>query len=77
MIGTAPRNGKRSDLWNEGKSGSLGSPICCMGLRMDDPRDSQIKKGHTLADHQLGADLAHTHDGDADHDHDEIGRAHV
>ena len=25
---------------------------------------------HTLADHRLGADLAHSHDGDADHDHD-------
>lgn len=29
-------------------------------------------KGHTLADHQLGADLAHVHDGDADHDHDDF-----
>jgi ethanolamine utilization protein EutA len=28
------------------------------------------KGGHTLADHVLGADLAHVHDGDADHDHD-------
>jgi ethanolamine utilization protein EutA len=27
-------------------------------------------KSHTLADHSLGADLAHVHDGDADHDHD-------
>jgi ethanolamine utilization protein EutA len=26
-------------------------------------------KGHTIADHRLGADLAHVHDGD-DHDHD-------
>src|ERR1051325_3829913 len=25
---------------------------------------------HTLADHSLGIDLAHTHDGYADHDHD-------
>lgn len=29
-------------------------------------------KGHTVADHQLGADLAHVHDGDADHDHDDF-----
>src|SRR6266566_6701699 len=27
---------------------------------------------HTVADHRLGADLAHTHDGDADHDHDDF-----
>jgi ethanolamine utilization protein EutA len=27
---------------------------------------------HTLADHQLGADLAHVHDGEADHDHDDF-----
>jgi ethanolamine utilization protein EutA len=25
-----------------------------------------------LADHRLGSDLAHTHDGDADHDHDDF-----
>ena len=25
---------------------------------------------HTLADHSLGIDLEHTHDGYADHDHD-------
>ena len=29
---------------------------------------------HTLADHRLGADLAHIHDGDADHDHDDFER---
>jgi ethanolamine utilization protein EutA len=29
-------------------------------------------KAHTLADHRLGADLAHVHDGDADHDHDDF-----
>jgi ethanolamine utilization protein EutA len=28
------------------------------------------KPAHTLADHSLGIDLAHTHDGYADHDHD-------
>ncbi len=27
---------------------------------------------HTLADHKLGTDLAHSHDGDADHDHDDF-----
>jgi ethanolamine utilization protein EutA len=27
---------------------------------------------HTLTDHDLGAELAHTHDGDADHDHDDF-----
>jgi ethanolamine utilization protein EutA len=37
---------------------------------MDDPKDGP--KGHTLADHRLGADLAHVHDGDADHDHDDF-----
>jgi ethanolamine utilization protein EutA len=39
---------------------------------MDEPRESRDKTGHTLADHQLGADLAHTHDGNADHDHDDF-----
>src|ERR671936_477133 len=34
----------------------------------DDDRPNR----HTLADHKLGADLAHSHDGDADHDHDDI-----
>src|SRR5262245_57865978 len=28
--------------------------------------------GHTIADHRLGADLAHVHDGDADHEHDDF-----
>jgi ethanolamine utilization protein EutA len=28
------------------------------------------KPGHTLADHALGRDVVHAHDGDADHDHD-------
>jgi ethanolamine utilization protein EutA len=37
---------------------------------MDDPKDGP--KSHTLADHRLGADLAHVHDGDADHDHDDF-----
>jgi ethanolamine utilization protein EutA len=27
---------------------------------------------HTVADHRLGSDLAHVHDGDADHDHDDF-----
>src|SRR6202165_5556808 len=33
----------------------------------DEPND---KQSHTVADHSLGIDLAHTHDGYADHDHD-------
>jgi ethanolamine utilization protein EutA len=37
---------------------------------MDDPKDRP--KGHTLADHRLGADLTHVHGGDADHDHDDF-----
>src|SRR4051812_30650728 len=37
---------------------------------MADPDESS--KSHTLADHSLGADLAHVHDGDADHDHDDF-----
>src|SRR5581483_2119461 len=40
-----------------------------MGYPMSDPAD---RKPHTLADHRLGADLAHHRDGDADHDHDEL-----
>jgi len=32
--------------------------------------DEPKKPSHTLADHSLGIDLAHTHDGYADHDHD-------
>src|ERR1700747_1749346 len=36
------------------------------------PQDNPAKKGHSVADHQLGADLAHVHDGDADHDHDDF-----
>jgi ethanolamine utilization protein EutA len=40
---------------------------------MTDPQDEQEdKKGHTVTDHRLGADLAHVHDGDADHDHDDF-----
>jgi ethanolamine utilization protein EutA len=33
------------------------------------------KPSHTLTDHQYGADLGHSHDGDAafDHDHDDFG----
>jgi ethanolamine utilization protein EutA len=33
----------------------------------DDP-----PKVHTVADHSLGTDLAHVHDGEADHDHDDF-----
>jgi ethanolamine utilization protein EutA len=39
---------------------------------MNDPEENQDKKGHTVTDHRLGADLAHVHDGDADHDHDDF-----
>ena len=30
------------------------------------------RRSHTVADHRLGADLAHVHDGEADHDHDDF-----
>src|ERR1700735_963811 len=40
----------------------------------DEPKNEStkdvVKPSHTLADHSLGIDLAHTHDGYADHDHD-------
>jgi ethanolamine utilization protein EutA len=35
----------------------------------DDPAK---KSGHTLADHTLGYEPTHLHDGDADHDHDDF-----
>jgi len=34
-------------------------------------RDESTKR-KTVADHRLGADLAHVHDGDADHEHDDF-----
>src|SRR5258705_2541482 len=37
---------------------------------MADPADKPDR--HSVADHKLGADRAHTHDGDADHDHDDF-----
>jgi len=37
---------------------------------MSDPDDRP--KSHTVADHRLGAELTHAHDGDADHDHDDF-----
>src|SRR3954470_18889423 len=37
---------------------------------MTDPDDKPDR--HTVADHRLGSDLAHVHDGDADHDHDDF-----
>jgi len=41
---------------------------------MPDSADPKSKRGHTLADHQYGADFDHTHDDDAsDHDHDDHG----
>jgi ethanolamine utilization protein EutA (predicted chaperonin) len=36
---------------------------------MQDERAKAVK-GHTLADHVYGENLAHVHEGDADHDHD-------
>jgi ethanolamine utilization protein EutA len=39
-------------------------------MAMSEPTDPP--KSHTVADHSLGADLAHVHDGDADHDHDDF-----
>ena len=41
-----------------------------MGLAMADNDDRPNR--HTLTDHRLGTDLAHTHDGEADHDHDDF-----
>src|SRR5437764_10079879 len=52
------------------EAASLNRPFCCMGSPMTD--DSDRPNRHTLTDHRLGADLAHTHDGDADHDHDDF-----
>jgi ethanolamine utilization protein EutA len=41
---------------------------------MSERDDALKKRGHSLADHQYGADVGHTHDGDdADHDHDDFG----
>src|SRR3954451_18361019 len=37
---------------------------------MTDPDDKPDR--HTVADHRLGSDLAHVHNGDADHDHDDF-----
>ena len=34
------------------------------------PGDRRQVAGHSLADHELGLDYAHVHDGEADHDHD-------
>ncbi|MDQ4135035.1 MAG: ethanolamine ammonia-lyase reactivating factor EutA, partial [Pseudomonadota bacterium] len=34
------------------------------------PEDRKQAGGHSLADHELGLDYAHVHDGEADHDHD-------
>src|SRR5215468_2423498 len=36
----------------------------------DDTKNNPPTPSHTVADHVLGLDLAHTHDGYADHDHD-------
>src|SRR5471032_372036 len=41
---------------------------------MADPQDKFEDKPdrHTVADHRLGSELAHVHDGVADHDHDDF-----
>src|SRR5688572_14602681 len=45
-----------------------------MTSHMAENETSPKKPGHSLADHQYGADIGHTHDGgDADHDHDDFG----
>jgi ethanolamine utilization protein EutA len=41
-----------------------------MSAPKPDPDDRPNR--HTVADHRLGADLAHVHDGEADHDHDDF-----
>jgi ethanolamine utilization protein EutA len=38
---------------------------------MPDAKDERPNR-HTLADHRLGADPGHVHDGEADHDHDDL-----
>jgi ethanolamine utilization protein EutA len=41
---------------------------------MADKNESPKKPAHSLADHQYGAEVGHTHEGDAaDHDHDDFG----
>jgi ethanolamine utilization protein EutA len=39
---------------------------------MAEDRPKNPASSHTIADHRLGADLAHVHDGTADHDHDDF-----
>src|SRR5262245_8216474 len=46
----------------------LGFAVLASPMADNDERNTR----HTLADHKLGADLAHSHDGDADHDHDDF-----
>src|SRR6476661_2752746 len=40
---------------------------------MAENEGARKKTGHNLADHQYGADLGHTHDGDEAFDHDDFG----
>jgi ethanolamine utilization protein EutA len=41
---------------------------------MAEKNEAPKKPGHSIADHQYGAEAGHTHDGDdADHDHDDFG----
>ena len=46
-----------------------------MSAPKPDPDDRP--KRHTVADHRLGANLAHVHDGEADHDHDDFDHGPV
>src|SRR3954452_2699544 len=46
-------------------------PFCGMASPMADSNDERPNR-HTVADHKLGSDLAHSHDGEADHDHDDF-----
>src|SRR3954452_23909867 len=46
-------------------------PFCGMASPMADNDDERPNR-HTVDDHKLGSDLAHSHDGEADHDHDDF-----
>src|SRR4249919_1756600 len=52
------------------KRAPLGARFAVRALSMSAPDDPP--KSHTVADHSLGTDLAHVHDGQADHDHDDF-----
>src|SRR5947209_1455645 len=62
---------RRSPHGNKSSRASPNRSFCCMASPMADNNDERSNR-HTLTDHKLGADLAHTHDGEADHDHDDF-----